>query len=181
MEDAGKEVNYDDVKSFHRKIADANMLWFYSPDELLPHIWRDHYYVCHQHADESTHGFFHLIVTIPTYDMPEPALRIFYPDAAEDSPMIIFTKYVGNGSTEEDENSRDLVRLENWSSKDSAEEGYPMYALGDESVVEKMLQNDVAYLMFSSGKSVNGDPGETEIARLSLESFQERWNEIVNK
>jgi len=180
LKDAGKDVNYDDVKNVLGKIADANMLWFYSADEQLPHIWRDHYYVCHQHADEPTHGFFHLMVTIPTEDMPEPTLRIFYPDSAEDSPIIVFTKYVGNDSTEEDPDSRDLVRLEDWSPKDSVEDGYPMYAIGDESVVEKMLQNDVAYLMFRSCKSASGAPGETEIARLSLDSFKEKWNQIVN-
>ena len=81
---------------------------------------------------------------------------------------------------EEDEDSRDLVRLENWSPKDSIEDGYPMYAVGDASIVEKMLHNDVAYLMFQSGVSANGDPGETEIARLSLNSFQEKWKEIVH-
>ena len=180
LEEAGKDVNFDDVSSILDKIADANMLWFYSQDEQLPHIWRDHYYTCHQHADEPTHGYFHLVVTIPTEDMPEPTLRVFYPDAAEDSPIIVFTKYVGNGSTEEDPNSRDLVRLEDWSPKDSVEDGYPMYAIGDASVVDKMLKNDVAYLMFRSDKSANGDPGETEIARLSLASFQENCKEIVH-
>ncbi len=180
LEDAGKEVNYDDVSNILGKLADGLMVWFYSPDEQLPHIWRDHYYVCHQQADEPTNGFFHLMVTIPTEEIPEPTLRIFYPDAAESSPILIFSKYEGNGSTEEDEDSRDLVRLEDWSPKDSVEDGYPMYAIGDASIVEKMLHNDVAYLMFLSGTSANGDPGGTEIARLSLNSFQEQWNKVVH-
>ncbi len=156
------------------------MVWFSSADEQLPHIWRDHYYVCHQHAEEPTDGFFHLMVTIPTEDQPDPTLRIFYPDSAEDSPIIIFTKYYGNGSIEEDYESRDIVPLDNWSPKDSIEEGYPMYAIGDASIVDKMLNNDVAYLMFRSSESANGDPGETEIARLSLDSFQKEWEQVVH-
>ena len=83
-------------------------------------------------------------------------------------------------AVEEDEKSRDLIQLENWSPKDSVEEGYPMYAIGDASIVEKMLNNDVAYLMFVSGESSNGDPGETEIARLGLSSFQELWKKKVH-
>ena len=180
LNDAGKDVNYDDVSNILGKLADGLMVWFYSPDEQLPHVWRDHYYVCHQQADEPTDGFFHLMVTVPTDEMPEPTLRIFYPEAAESSPIIIFTKYKGNGSTEEDEDSRDLVRLEKWSPKDSVEDGYPMYATGDADIVDKMLHNDVAYLMFLSGTSANGDPGGTEIARLSLNSFQEQWNKVVH-
>ncbi len=180
LNDAGKDVDYDDVTKILGQIADGLMLWFYSDDEQLPHLWRDHYYVCHQHSKEPTNGFFHLMVTLPTDDRPEPTLRIFYPDAAEGSPIIVFAKYINDESVEEDEDSRDLVRLEDWSPKDSVEEGYPMYAIGDASVVEKMLNNDVAYLMFVSGESANGDPGETEIARMGLDSFQEQWKKIVH-
>ena len=180
LNDAGKEADYDDVTKILGQIADGMMLWFYSEDEQLPHLWRDHYYVCHQHSEEPTTGFFHLRVTVPTEERPEPTLRIFYPDSAEGSPFIVFTKYKEDGGIEEDEKSRDLIQLENWSPKDSVEEGYPMYAIGDASVVEKMLNNDVAYLMFVSGESANGDPGETEIARLGLGSFQELWKKIVH-
>ena len=180
LNDAGKDADYDDVTKILGQIADGMMLWFYSEDEQLPHLWRDHYYVCHQHSEEPTNGFFHLMVTVPTEERPEPTLRIFYPDSAEGSPFIVFTKYKEDGGVEEDEKSRDLIQLENWSPKDSAEEGYPMYAIGDASVVEKMLNNDVAYLMFVSGESANGDPGETEIARLGLGSFQELWKKIVH-
>ena len=80
---------------------------------------------------------------------------------------------------EEDEKSRDLIRLDNWSPKDSVEEGYPMYAIGDASVVELLLNNDVAYLMFVSGESANGYPGETEIARIGLGPFQELWKKVI--
>jgi hypothetical protein len=94
--------------------------------------------------------------------------------------MIVFSKYIEGGGIEEDEDSRDLVFLENWSPKDSVEEGYPMVATGDAAIVEKMLQNDVAYLLFQSGTSANGEPGETEVARLSLDSFQEMWKKRVH-
>lgn len=180
LKDAGKDVNYDDVTKILGQIADAMMLWFASSDEQLPHLWRDHYYACHQHSEEPTDGYFHLMVTLPTEARPEPMLRIFYPDSAEGSPIIVFSKYKKKGDVEEDEESRDLVRLDNWSPKNSVEEGYPMCATGDASIVEKMLHNDVAYLMFVSAKSASGAPGETEIARLSLDSFQKKWKEIVH-
>lgn len=176
LKDDGKSPDYDDVSKILEQIAGAMMLWFHTPDEQVPNIWRDHYYVCHQHSEEPTNGFFHLMVTIPTEDQPEPTLRIFYPDSAEGSPMIVFSKY----GAEENEDSRDIVRLEDWSPKDSIEDRFPMYAIGDASVVEKMLNNDVAYLIFESGTSPSGAPGETEIARLSLDSFQEKWKEIVH-
>lgn len=179
LKDAGKDVSADELSTILDRLANAMMLWFYSPDEPLPHLWRDHYYACHQHAEEPTNGFFHLMVILPTEDQPEPTLRIFYPDSAEDAPMMVFSKYIEGGGIEEDEDSRDLVILENWSPKDSIEEGYPIVATGDATVVEKMLQNDVAYLLFQSGISANGDPGETEIARLSLASFQEMWKKIT--
>ena len=179
LQDAGKVVDYDDVSKILEQIADAMMLWFYSSEEQIPNVWRDHYYVCHQHSDEPTNGFLHLMVTVPTEAQPEPTLRIFYPDFAEGSPMIVFSKYIEDGGVEEDEDSRDIVRLDNWSPKESGEDGFPMYAIGDASVVEKMLQNDVAYLLFVSGSSPNGAPGETEIARLSLDSFQKKWKGIT--
>lgn len=180
LKDAGKDVSADGLSTMMDRLADAMMLWFYSPDEPLPHLWRDHYYACHQHAEEPTNGFFHLMVILPNEDQPEPTLRIFYPDSAEGAPMIVFSKYIEGGGIEEDEDSRDLVFLENWSPKDSVEEGYPMVATGDATVVEKMLHNDVAYLLFQSGTSANGDPGETEVARLSLDSFQEMWKKRVH-
>ena len=180
LKDDGKTPDYDDVSKILEQIAGAMMLWFYTPDEQVPNIWRDHYYVCHQHSEAPTNGFFHLMVTVPTEDQPKPTLRIFYPDSAEGSPMIVFSKYVAGDSAEENEDSRDIVRLEDWSPKDSIENGFPMYAIGDASVVEKMLKNDVAYLLFESGTSPYGAPGETEIARLSLNSFQEKWKEIVH-
>jgi len=176
---AGKDADFDDVSKILGRIEDVMMLWFYDPSEQLPHIWRDHYYVCHQHSDEPTDGYFHLMVTIPTEVLPEPTLRIFYPDSGEGSPAIVFTKFKGDGSTEEDEESFDPVPLDNWAEKNSVEEGYPMFAIGDASVVEKMLQYDVAYLLFESGISENGAPGEPEFARLELRPFQEKWKEIV--
>ena len=67
LNDAGKDADYDDVTKILGQIADGMMLWFYSEDEQLPHLWRDHYYVCHQHSEEPTNGFFHLMVTVGGY------------------------------------------------------------------------------------------------------------------
>ena len=179
--EAGKDVNYDDVSNILDKLGPAMGKWFYSPDEEGPYIWRDLKYYCHQDSDEPTFGFITLEVDIPTDDDPEPSLCIYYPDAAESSPIMVFSKYKGNGSIEEDRESQEVVRLENWSPKDSIEEGYPMCAIADASVVEKMLHYDVVYLEFLSGTSANGDPGELEIARLSLNYFQQQWNNVIRR
>ena len=48
LKEAGKEVNYDDVSRLLDRIVDAESVWFYSADETVPHLWRDHYYVCYQ-------------------------------------------------------------------------------------------------------------------------------------
>lgn len=177
--EAGKDVNYDDVSNIFDKLVPAMAKWFYSPDEEGPYIWRDLMYYCHQDSDEPTFGFITMEVDIPTDVVLEPSLCIYYPDAAESSPIMVFSKYKGNGSIEEDRESQEVVRLENWAPKDSIEEGYPMCAIADASVVEKMLHYDVVYLEFLSDTSANGDPGELEIARLSLNFFQQQWNKVV--
>ena len=64
LNDAGKAADYNDVTKIIDRIADGMMLWFYSADEQLPHLWPDHYYVCHQNSEEPTNGFFHLMVTV---------------------------------------------------------------------------------------------------------------------
>lgn len=178
MKEAGKEVNYDDLPPLLERINDAASIWFYTEDEQLPHIWRDHYYVCHQQAENPINGFFHIMVTPPTKERPEPSLEIFYPDAADDVPVLIFSKYLKDGSAEEDYDNQEIIPLSDWSKKDEMQEGFPMHAKAGTDIVKKMLDYDVLYLMFRSSVSPDGDPAETEIARLSLVPFQEKWGYV---
>lgn len=52
--------------------------------------------------------------------------------------------------------------------------------LGD-GVINNMLHYDTLYLLFKSNVSPVGDPGESEIAMLSLRSFKSKWNELMNQ
>ena len=165
MKEAGKQVNYDDIPPLLDRLSDAASIWFYTEDEQLPHIWRDHYYVCHQEAENPINGFFHIMATVPTKERPEPSLEIFYPDAADDVPVLIFSKYLKEEGGEEDYDNQEIIPLAK--------------AVAD--VVKKMLNFDVLYLMFRSGVSPDGDPAETEIARLSLAPFRDKWNTIVGE
>ena len=56
-----------------------------------------------------------------------------------------------------------------------------MYAEGDVGIVNKMLKNDVLYLMFTSEATADGAPGETEIARVNLHPMQRIWEIVINK
>lgn len=179
MTAVGKEVNYDDLPPLLERIIDAASIWFYSEDEQLPHIWRDHYYVCHQEAENPINGFFHIMVTLPTKERPEPSLEIFYPDAADDVPVLIFSKYLKDGSAEEDYDNQEIIPLFDWDKKEEVQEGFPMHAKAGASIVQKMLQYDVLYLVFRSSISPDGDPAETEIARLALKPFQDKWSQTT--
>ena len=175
--ETGKEASYDDIPPLLDKINDFINLWFYDVDEEVPYLWRDHYYVCHQNGNEPVHGFFHIMVTLPCEELPEPTLHVGYPYAAEEDPVLIFTKFLQDGSGNEDTESWDTVVPEKWKEKDE-EEGMPMYALFSSDTVEKLLNNDILYLMFKSGASPEGDPAEQEIARISLASLHGKWKEV---
>ena len=181
LKEAGKEVNYDDLPPLLDKINDAASVWFFTDDDQLPHIWRDHYYVCHQQAENPINGFFHIMVTLPTKERPEPSLEIFYPDAANDVPILIFSKYLKDGSAEEDYDNQEIIPLSDWDKKDEVQEGFPLHAKAGADVVKKMLDYDVMYLMFRSSISPDGDPAETEVARLSLHPFQVKWEMVFEE
>lgn len=181
LKTAGKEVNYNDVSRFMDRIVDAVSIWFYSADETVPHLWRDHYYVCYQESEHRGHVYFHIMVTLPCEVIPEPTLQIFYPESAEGDPILIFSKYLPGNTTEEDPDNRESLTPDNWTKKNEAEEGFPMHAELAGDVVDKMLHYDVLYLMFKSEDSPSGDHGATEIARLSLNSFQAKWKEVTEK
>lgn len=176
MKEAGKEANYDDILPLIKRINDATSIWFYANDKQLPHLWRDHYYVCHQKSENPVNGYFHIMVTLPTKERPEPSLEIFYPDAADDMPFLAFSKYL-NEAGEEDYDNQEIIPLLEWSKKDEVQEGFPMHAKAEADIVKKMLDYDVMYLMFMSSTASEGGPAETEIARLALAPFQEKWKQ----
>ena len=91
---AGEEVSSDEFARTLEQLSDAMSLWFYSEDDILPCIWRDHYYTCNQNADNPVDGYFHIMITLPTEEDPLPSLQVFYPEAAEGNPYLIFSQFI---------------------------------------------------------------------------------------
>ena len=174
---SGNEVSQDDYALILDRLSDAVSSWFYSDDDILPCIWRDHYYTSNQKADNPVDGYFHIMITLPTEEDPAPSLQIFYPMAAEGNPYIMFAGL----DNQDNSNKQEVIQLKDWQPKDSIAMGYPMYAEADAEIVNKMLKNDVMYLMFTSEATADGAPGETEIARVNLQPMQRIWERVNNK
>lgn len=177
----GESASSEELDRIVSDLQGALCCWFYSEDERLPHIWRDHYYVSNKNAEEPSNGFFHIMVSVPTPAQPAPNLYIYYPESAEGRPAIIFREHLDNDLVDDKFDVHDIVTLQDWYKKDEVEKGFPMYATADEDVVEKMLCNSVMYLLFQSRPASEGAPGEVEIARVHLEPFQIMWQELVKE
>ena len=177
----GGSASSEELDRIVSDLQGALCCWFYSEDERLPHIWRDHYYVSNKNAEEPSNGFFHIMVSVPTPAQPAPNLYIYYPESAEGRPAIIFREHLDNDLVDDKFDVHDIVTLQDWYKKDEVEKGFPMYATADEDVVEKMLCNSVMYLLFQSRPASEGAPGEVEIARVHLEPFQIMWQELVKE
>ena len=175
---AGREANYDDIPPLLSRLYDAENRWFYNADEQVPHLWRDHYYICHKETENEFHGFFHIMVTTPCDSFPDPNLHIYYPDVAKNSPVLVFSNLLKDGSGEDDFDNQEVIRPDEWYAKNEVEEGYPMYAQYGTEVVQKMLKYDLLYLMFVSEATAAGDPEEMEISRLDLTEFKNKWWEV---
>lgn len=177
---ANKEpVNYDDIPPLLDKVSDAVNEWFYSSDERISNIWHDHYYVSHQESKNPVAGYFHIMITLPCEELPEPILQIFYPKTAEEDPILIFSKYLNDEDVREDPAKRETIHPEQWTKKGELETNLPMHVNLGSDAVKKMLDFDVLYLMFRSGVSGDGHPSEIETARLALAPLQAKWNEII--
>lgn len=177
----GESASSEELDRIVSDLQGALCCWFYSEDERLPHIWRDHYYVSNKNAEEPSNGFFHIMVSVPTPAQPAPNLYIYYPESAEGRPAIIFREHLDNDLVDDKFDVHGIVTLQDWYKKDEVEKGFPMYATADEDVVEKMLCNSVMYLLFQSRPASKGAPGEVEIARVHLEPFQIMWQELVKE
>lgn len=154
--------------------------WFYEVEEGVPVLWHDMYYLADKESDEPIDGYFHIMVLLPTEDHPEAELDVFFPDNAENLPCMIFTKFLGPDSVDEDSSSVVSVSFDSWYHRDELEEGYPLYGVAGPDVIEKMLSNDVMYLFYSRSQ----DPASKshyETARLSLLYFQQKYQECINK
>lgn len=179
---SGNEVSQNDYALIIERLSDAVSSWFYSDDDILPCIWRDHYYTSNQNADNPVDGYFHIMITLPTEEDPSPSLQIFYPEAAEGDPFLVFSQYINLDGAEESPQNREVVQLVDWLPKDGIADGFPMYAEGGADIVEKMLNSDVMYLMFTSEVTSDGTPGETEVARVNLLPMQRLWERfVINK
>ena len=181
LQEGGEKVSEDDLNRVVGSTRSAICSWFYDDTSDLPHIWRDHYYVSNKSADKPVNGYFHIMVSVPTDENPQPSLLVFYPESAEDMPAIIFREHEEDQAFDDEYDMRDIIVLEAWSRKDELEDGYPMYASAGPEVVEKMMSNAVMYLLFRSAETESGDPGELEVASVSLEPFHTIWKEIKNK
>lgn len=177
----GESASSEELDRIVSDLQGALCCWFYSEDERLPHIWRDHYYVSNKNAEEPSNGFFHIMVSVPTPAQPAPNLYIYYPESEEGRPAIIFREHLDNDLVDDKFDVHDIVTLQDRYKKDEVEKGFPMYATADEDVVEKMLCNSVMYLLFQSRPASEGAPGEVEIARVHLEPFQIMWQELVKE
>ena len=180
LKEAGKDAEGDDLSKLLERISDAENVWFYDNDIEFPVVWRDHYYASYQGSEQTVNGYFHIMVTLPCEQFPEPSMQIFYPETAEGDPVLLFSKFLP-GSTEDDMDSIEPVYPDEWSKRDEIQEGYPMYATYGKEVVEKMFQYDLLYIMFQSSTSPTGDPGENEIARLQLDPFRKEYQRGTGK
>ena len=181
LQSANKDVSKSEMNSIVESLKGAICCWFFDDSSEAPHLWRDHYYVSNKAAESPIDGYFHLMVTVPTKENPEPELHIFYPEMAEDMPLIIFKDNEDEDVTEKDFDAKNIIVLKDWISKKENEDGFPMYALAGADVINKMLTNEVMYLVFRSAKTPSGDLGETEIARVNLFPFQVLWQETVSE
>lgn len=178
---SGNEVSQNDYALILERLSDAVSSWFYSDDDILPCIWRDHYYTCNQNAENPVDGYFHIMITLPTEEDPSPSLQIFYPEAAEGDPFLVFSQYINPDSAEESPQNREVVQLKDWLPKDGIANGFPMYAEGGADIVEKMLNSDVVYLMFTSEATPDGTPGEIEMARVRLKPMFDLWKQLFQQ
>ena len=167
----GHDVASDELDLMTDKIQEAINVWFYDNSSERPYLWRDQYYVSNKSGNNQVNGYFHIMVFLPTTNNPNPSLLIFYPDTAEGMPAIIFKA----NAEEEINDDDDLIMLDNWTAKNESQEDIPMYAFAGTDVVQEMLTNATMYLLFRSGNNPDGEPGETEVARIPLATFQEQW------
>ena len=154
--------------------------WFFEVDEGIPILWHDLYYLADKESDNPINGYFHIMVLLPAEGHPEAELDVFFPVNAENLPRMIFTKFLGPDTVDEDSSSVVTVSFDSWHRRDEVEEGYPLYGVAGPDVIEKMLSNDVMYLFYSRSQEPASE-SHYETARLSLLYFQQKYHEYMNR
>ena len=176
---AGEDIPYEEFNDMMNPLLEAVNLWLYTTEDGLTSVWRDMYYASDQSAGSPVESYFHIMVVLPDDVDSEPELHIFFPESARENPGLLFRKYKDLETLEEDEDSQILIPLEEWYRKGELDAGYPMYASAGADVVEKMLEYDLMYILFSGGSTLDGSVGTNEMARLGLMYFQEKYTEAV--
>ena len=176
---AGEDIPYEEFNDMMNPLLEAVNLWLYTTEDGLTSVWRDMYYASDQSAGSPVESYFHIMVVLPDDVDSEPELHIFFPDSARENPGLLFRKYKDLETLEEDEDSQILIPLEEWYRKGELDAGYPMYASAGADVVEKMLEYDLMYILFSGGSTLDGSVGTNEMARLGLMYFQDKYTEAV--
>ena len=176
---AGEDIPYEEFNDMMNPLLEAVNLWLYTTEDGLTSVWRDMYYASDQSAGNPVESYFHIMVVLPDDVDSEPELHIFFPESARENPGLLFRKYKDLETLEEDEDSQVLIPLEEWYRKGELDAGYPMYASAGADVVEKMLEYDLMYILFSGGSTLDGSVGTNEMARLGLMYFQDKYTEAV--
>ena len=176
---AGEDIPYEEFNDMMNPLLEAVNLQLYTTEDGLTSVWRDMYYASDQSAGSPVESYFHIMVVLPDDVDSEPELHIFFPESAQENPGLLFRKYKDLETLEEDEDSQVLIPLEEWYRKGELDAGYPMYASAGADVVEKMLEYDLMYILFSGGSTLDGSVGTNEMARLGLMYFQDKYTEAV--
>lgn len=171
--EAGEDIPEQEILDIINPLQAALNQWFYSPDERLPHIWKDHFYVSYKDSENPMRGFFHLIITLPTQEHPEPEFHVFYPESAADRPAFVFKEQYGEDINGDD----DIVFPDEWYYKNELGDERPMYARAGEHVVKMLLSHPTMYLLFESADTPDGTPGTFELASLQMAPMWTLWRD----
>ena len=176
----GEDVKFSDVSPILDRINNAVSLWISTEMDGNVYVWRDHFYACHQQAEEPVKGYFNFMIKVSDSDPQTKTMRITFPKAAHKDypPMLAFRTSANDGYSEVG-NYEDYKMLgEELRIRDDID---VMYADVDGDVVDMMLKYDYMYIMFRSMESDKGDQEEFEIARVDLAPFKEKWNSEIKE
>lgn len=184
MDSLGTAISSRQMGACLLPLLNASNQWGAAELESGPAIFHEFYYNSYQHSENSTPGYFQIIVYLPTKQCPEPAVSIFYPQTAESDPIIIFTEH----KDEDDEytpystfGSRKIVLPNALEMKNAKGDGTPMNDFFGPEFLKKMLKYDHMYLKFQSECRDSGSSGETEIARVDLSYFKKKYRKVSHQ
>lgn len=160
-------------------ILDVLEKWFIDINDEAHVLWSDKLYISAKESDEPINGYFHIMVLMKVEDDDVPELDIFFPDCAESLPVLAFAKDANFDSLPDNRDEIAVIPLEQWFAKDELAEGYPLFAMVDQQVVEMMLEYDIMFISFNRSKN-DEDTDMYETARLTLAPFQEKYQEYMS-